>query len=228
MKWLHLSQSLSYLALFSSHTPALGTPPHLYPSTSSPLPCALDHPLPPLSVVQSVLTELSPAGQRERKQLSTSLSEPWRNSSLTAGWLTALYHLILRRRNENTDISIRTNGLSVSSATDRCHEIVDAHSQSGSRGFRFEWPQRAVERGVERRCMLARYTGGQREDLTPAQQHNKMDSKHLHWPIKGIPCHIVPIITSTRETLNSNISINVLPPNDPALNCSMACWIQLI
>lgn len=108
-----------------------------------------------------------------------------------------------------------------------CHAILDAHSRSGSRGFRFEWPQRSVERGVERRGMLARYAAGQGEDTTPAQ-HKEINSKPMHCPVKGTPSHIVPIITSSGETLNSNISINVLPPNDPALNCSIACWIQLI
>ncbi|KAI3367779.1 hypothetical protein L3Q82_026620 [Scortum barcoo] len=57
-----------------------------------------DHPLPPLSAVQSLLTELSPDGKRERKQLSAAVSQSERNSPPTAAWLTGLYCLIPRRR----------------------------------------------------------------------------------------------------------------------------------
>lgn len=56
-----------------------------------------DHPLAPLSAVQSLLNELSLNGKRERKQLSAAFSQLGRNSSPTAAWLTGLYCLISKR-----------------------------------------------------------------------------------------------------------------------------------
>lgn len=76
---MHLSQGLSYLALSSSHTPVPCC--LLYcPSTRSSQPHTQQvHPwddsLTLLSAVQSLLTELSLDGKRERKQLSAAGEE---------------------------------------------------------------------------------------------------------------------------------------------------------
>lgn len=127
---LPLSQVLSLLALSCSHTPATAPLCLSCPSTPLPLPHIKqahpqDHPLPLLSTVQSLLTELSPDGKRERKELSAALSQPERSSPPTAAWLTGLY--------------------CVSSGGEWCHEIVDVHIESGSGGLRFEWPQRVLD-----------------------------------------------------------------------------------
>lgn len=67
-----LSQVLFCLALSSSHTPAPASLCLCCPSTPLPLPHIQqahpqDHPLPPLSAVQSLLTELSPDGKRGKE-----------------------------------------------------------------------------------------------------------------------------------------------------------------
>ncbi len=80
-----------------------------------------DHPLPPLSAVQSLLTELSPDGKRERKQLSAALSQPERNSPPTAARLTGLYCLILSWRDGSgeRERSVRTRSASARGALHR-------------------------------------------------------------------------------------------------------------
>lgn len=99
-----LSSYLTWPSPVPIHLPML--PSSLYcPSTPAPYTAGPppDHPLPPLSAVQSLLTELSPDGKRERKQLSAALSQPERNSSPTAAWLTGLYCLIPRWRDRSRE-----------------------------------------------------------------------------------------------------------------------------
>lgn len=108
-----------------------------------------DHPHPPLSAVQSLLTELSPDGKGERKRLSAALGQPESNSSPTAGWLTGLYRLIPNVAGWDDALHRQTGSVSPlgEGAVSR---------DSGSWGLRFEWPQRALDWGVEREGVVLR------------------------------------------------------------------------
>lgn len=126
------------LAFFDSHTPASPCIPStcagplfslpLCPADSGPFP--REHPLPPLSAVQSPLTELSPDGNRERKQLSAALSQPPRNSFPAARQLLASPGPWRPRCPSSGGAEVKasrrtpqTNGLSV---LGQCSEIGDA------------------------------------------------------------------------------------------------------
>lgn len=153
-----LSQVLSYLALSSSYTPVLCSslillPFHPFPLSHIQQARPYDHPLPLLSAVQSLLTDLSLVGKGERKQLSAALSggeklscdswlvncTPMPNPEVE-GWKqreTAQWTL---RTDQCLNTELTTNGFSVSSWREQCHEIAYVGSLSGSRGLRFEWP----------------------------------------------------------------------------------------
>lgn len=94
-----------------SRFPSTCTAP-LFSCTADPSP---DHLLPLLSLVQSLLTELSPGGGRDGKQVSAGLSQRRRNSSLRVARLAGLYCLILQRGDERTRRLSGTNRFSVSS-----------------------------------------------------------------------------------------------------------------
>lgn len=87
-----------------SHFPSTCTAP-LFSCTADPSP---DHQiLPLLSAVQSPLTELSPDGGRDGKQVSASLRQQRRNSSLTAARLAGLYCLIHQWRDGEDTSALR-------------------------------------------------------------------------------------------------------------------------
>lgn len=127
----HLTLVLSY----PPHTPPL--PIHL-PPPRLPLPHILcshpsGHPLPPLSAVQSLLTELSLDHNRERKQLSAAFSQPERNSSPTAGWFTGLYRLIPRWRDDSGERArCKDSSLSAHGAPDIQTASVSTHTHTHS------------------------------------------------------------------------------------------------
>lgn len=148
-----------------------------------------------------MLTELSPDGKRERKQLSAAFSQPERNSSLTAVRSTGLYCQIPKWRDGSSlwthrprALSRRTDSVS-SLGGEWCHEIVDVSRESGSWGFWFEWSQRALHRGVERNGAAARPTGGPRVDFYCGAEGKKeqeecslLSPEHLWSLFKGCLC----------------------------------------
>lgn len=187
----------SEMPLFISHTPASASL-HLYCPSGSFCPCPIYSPpthriilfLPYLQFKVCWLNYL-----RTVKEKGNNCRQPSVNRRETLLWqLFGQLVVTAKSQSEGTeqgkkaqsvDTSARssqqTNGFSFLSGGEWCHEIVDVSRESGSWGLWFEWPQRALHRGVERKGAAARPTGGPRADLTVALRGRKNKKSATYW-----------------------------------------------